>query len=666
MAQLINGKWVYDQNDKFDAMTGKPLGAVAGASTDTQEPDNPNYPPRGTSDYVMPGTNIPFRNEEQASLFGYNGEVAQNAVQNNYASSGFGKSVPVFSADESKSFAAKSGFSGLGKDSQFAGLTSAQATAKATELKKGLLANTSANTSYAYNPQTISGFGKKVGDLKIQLDSLNSSPWDNSNQKRENGQMILNGYTNQLAGLFSSQEDFKSALNNPDLQGALQKFQSLGGNTADIAAKISEAPAGSQDATNTPPKKSTDQSMTQYLGDTSGVDAQQALKDLIPEDSLVQQQIAFQNSIPEKYKDLYFGTPEKAGILQQKIDIEKEKVELLKKKAETDKANANAQVQYNIEKNNADVAIEQATIEQNRQAAKNYMTGALAKLGALNTTGAAPVALATLEQKYQQQSQTLNTKLRFANQQLSIDLNEKVSGVDYKRDEDILSLKSDLSKDKEDVYKEIFKLQNTADKEKFSLISKFQDEFTKRKDAYSKEAKQLAEKNLNEMKSIMKTFDPQRFLKEFGGDIKDNRPKKGDGSGSGSPALTFANFVAGKQKEEQRSLSGKGVKSITPEYLSSLLDSNVSSDLKAVIAGEKSLSTYTPSVQTKVQREMTKLGIKKEMLSTLNNKPSEVDALKEAKQFMKDNPDVEIGDIRQRFLENYPDKATLFKEYFPQ
>jgi len=157
----------------------------------------------------------------------------------------------------------------------------------------------------------------------------------------------------------------------------------------------------------------------------------------------------------------------------------------------------------------------------------------LAKLGALNTTGAAPVALATLEQKYQQQSQTLNTKLRFANQQLNIDLNEKVSGIDYKRDDDILSLKSDLSKSKEDVYKEIFKLQNAADKEKFSLISKFQDEFTKRKDTYSKEAKQLAEKNLNEMKSIMKTFDPQRFLKEFGGDIKDNRPKKGGAGGDG-------------------------------------------------------------------------------------------------------------------------------------
>ena len=663
MATLINGKWVYDQNDKFDVMTGKPLGQVAGASTDPLQ-----YGASGRGEFTENDANNKqvLENSNQNLPTSYKADTPFLYNDNNSGSGFRATSVPTFSADESKGFAAKSGFSGMGKDSQFAGLTSAQATAKAAELKKALLANTSANTSYAYNPQTISGFGKKVGDLKIQLDSLNSSPWDNSNQKRENGQMILNGYTNQLAGLFSSQEDFKSALNNPDLQGALQKFQSLGGNTADIAAKISEAPAGSQEATNTPPEKSTDQSMTQYLGDTSGVDAQKALKDLIPEDSLVQQQIAFQNSIPEKYKDLYFGTPEKVGILQEKIDIEKEKVELLKKKVETDKANVNAQVQYNIEKNNSDVAIEQATIEQNRLQAKNYMTGALAKLGALNTTGAAPVALATLEQKYQQQSQTLNTKLRFANQQLNIDLNEKVSGIDYKRDDDILSLKSDLSKSKEDVYKEIFKLQNAADKEKFSLISKFQDEFTKRKDTYSKEAKQLAEDNLKEQKRLMEKYDTAGFLKEFGGGIIDKRKKAGDGSGPGSPALTFANFVAGKQKEQQRSLSDGGVKSITPEYLSSLLDSNVSSDLKAVISGEKSLSTYTPSVQTKVQREMTKLGIKKEMLSTLNNKPSEVDALKEAKQFMKDNPDVEIGDIKQRFLENYPDKASLFKEYFPQ
>lgn len=552
MATFVNGKWVYSPEDKFDVMTGKPLGAVAGASTDdplaggaSGRGDNPEI--NAYNEQVLSNTNTNTPTTYNANTpFLYNDPNSGSGYR--------ATPVPTLSGDEAKGFASEQGFGGMRREGQFAGLTRSQASAKAAEIKKSLLANTSANTSYSYNPQTISGFGKKIGDLKIQLDSLNASPWDNSNQKRENGQMILNGYTSQLAGLFSSQEDFKSALNNPDLQGALQKFQALGGNTADIAAKISEAPA---DGSTPSPyqeqtSKSTDQSMTQYLGDTSGVDAQQALKDLIPEDALVQQQIAFQNSIPEKYKDLYFGTPEKAGLLQQKIDIEKEKVELLKKKADADIANANAQVQYNIEKNNSDVAIEQATIEQNRQSAKNYMTGALAKLGALNTTGAAPLALATLEQKYQQQSQTLNTKLQFANRQLNIDLNEKVSGIDYKRDDDILSLKNDLSKDKEDVYKEIFKLQNTADKEKFSLISKFQDEFTKRKDMYTKEAKQLAEDNLKEQKRLLEKYDTAKFLKEFGGGVVDNR-KKGNGLDSG-----------GYNKSQLKELADAGLSDITP------------------------------------------------------------------------------------------------------
>jgi hypothetical protein len=442
--------------------------------------------------------------------------------------------VPTLSADESKGFAKSSGFSGLNLDNQFAGLTRAQASAKAAELKKKFQASTSQNTSYTYNPQSISGFNNKINELKLQLDSSNASPWINPQQKSENSQGMIKSYSGELAKFFNSQEELNAAMQDPNSQQALQKYLALGGNVADIASKI----APPQDPNNPQPDGSIPspyqeeangpQSVGDYLGSINDEYSQKALNDLIPEQQVAQAKIAFEQSIPEQYKELYFGSPEKVGLIQQQKAQAEEKIKLLERKAELDKTNAKAQIDLTTQKNNAEMDLEQHTIEENRMAAKNYMTGMLAKLGALNTTGAAPLALATLEQKYQFQSQKLRTTYNFANRQLQVDLNEKVGNIDLKRDEDILSTKSDLSKDEEDVYKEIFKLQNAADSKTFDIISKYTDSFMKQKEKYAKEARDLAEKDLKERQRILEKFDPNAFLKQYG--MTDKRKKAGTGA----------------------------------------------------------------------------------------------------------------------------------------
>lgn len=650
MAKFINGVWVYDENDKFDVTTGKPLGSVQGASTDGPPPRN---------DMTGAGydalSNDPSYNPNAGNMPLTPGATPQSIANQNFNLAGGGSGgryvPPTLSAGEAQNLASPYGFN----PKEFSGMTLSQAMTKINEKKKAIGAQTSQNTSFTYNPQTISGFNDKVNQMKLKVDEANNYAWDHPQQKKDNSQAILKSYGDQLAGLFGSQEEFNQALQNPDMQKSLQQYQAMGGNPSDIASKIAKSsvvsvvgetrnPDGSYNvqysdgvSDNRRYTKNLDgtytsneaQTTDEYLGNLNSPEAQKAYEDLIPEKNLAQQQIAFEQSIPEKFKDLYFGTEEEVGLIKQQQEEHKEKVKLLERRAELDKENARAQANYLIEKNNAEMEIETAEIAQNRLAAKNYMTGMLAKLGALNTTGAAPLALATLEQKYQMQTQKLRTHYKFANQKIQVELNERVNEIGLERDEDILRAKQDLSKSEEEVLKEVFKLQNEADRKTFSIIGKYRDDFSKRKDEYVKEAKSLAEKDLKERQRILEKFNPKAFLAQYG--MTDQRKGKG-GSGSSDVSvpsnLTFDAFIKSKSAGGQKaniaglsvltggkSLGKDAIKNLVPEYIDTLLNSGqISTDLQAVLAGESSLSSYTPTVRTKVQREMTKLGVTKEMI----------------------------------------------------
>lgn len=544
----------------------------------------------------------------------------------------------TLSKAESLAIANEYGLKGLGFDNAFAGNTREQAVAKATKLKQERLANTSMLTSYAFDPKTIAGFKDTFKELKLKIDENNNNTWNDPETKKELNDILIKSYNKKLAGLFNSPEDLKQ----PELQKYLQQYERIGGDINDLSASMATpAPVGPNATGETVPNADgtmpNNQSLDQYLGNLNDPSKQKALESLIPEKEIAQQKIAFEQSIPEKYKEYYFGSEKEIGFLEQQKLQKQEEMKLLDRKAKLDERNAKAQADYLIEKNEAELEVETAQIEQNRLAAKNYMTSVLAKLGALNTSSAAGEAIIVLDQKYQSQSQKLRTAYQFANREIQLGLKEKVDAIQIKRDEDILAIKSDLSKSEEDTWKEIFKLQNTADRETLDIVNKYAVDFRNQTEKYTKEAKEAAEKYAKEFEGIASAYTLGK--------------------------LSFSEFIRTKQTEAQKSFGDAKIQSLVPEFIQNLINSgSISADLEAVINGDAKLSDYTPTVATKIRREMTKLGLTTDMIKAKTGVPDVEEALKQAKEAIDSGADED--EVRQRFLENYPKNATLYKDYF--
>lgn len=480
-------------------------------------------------------TNVPIRNEEVAILQGDYGQDAQSDLYNKTVKSGAIRE-PALDARGSAAMASQYGLLGIA-DKDFVGLTASQATKKAQEIKKSKLAQTSTLTSGAFNPQTISGFGNKFKELKFKVDEINNDPWTNKKEKKNKNEALVKSYTDQFAGLFGSQDEFNNALQNPDFQKTLKQYEQIGGTMSDIASGIGRSPTldivsetpnpdGSynvkySDGTSENRRYSQNadgtytsnpaQTLDEYLGNIDSPAEQKALDSLIPEKAVYQNQIAFEQSIPEQYKALYFGTPDQMGILQQRRIQAEEEVKLLERTAKNDIKNLRAQAEFAIEKNNHEMDIEESKIEENRLSAKNYMTGMLAKLGALQTTGAAPQAIATLEQKYEKQKIETRTAYNMDNKYTELQLNEKIDGVHAERDNNILKTKGDLSKSEEDVWKDVFKYQNDADRKTLDIIETYAGKFRTQKEKYVKESKAAAEKYAKEFGSIISSVDLEGF-----------------------------------------------------------------------------------------------------------------------------------------------------------
>jgi len=500
----------------------------------------------------------------------------------------------TLSAGESSKVAADTGLKGIVKDSAYTGLTMAQAQEKANADKALRQGQVSANTSYTFNPQSISGFNKKFNDMKIGLDTIKNDAFTSSQQKKTDTDSTLRSYTNQFAGLFSTPEEFQSALSgSPEIQKNLQEYQQMGGSLSDIATAI-------QNKTSQPSRNT--QSLDQYLGRMSTPAEQKAYDSLLPEKQAYQDQITFEQSIPNQYKDLYFGTPERMGVLEQQRNLAVEKAQLLETQAQMAKDSAKIQSELLIQKNAQDLAAEEATVEENRMNAKNYVTGMLAKLGALNTTGAAVEGLANLEQKYQRQSQQLKSSYNFRASQIQANLNDTLNEKESAKLDAIYKVKEDLSKSEEEIAKEVFKLETTAQRETFKITDKYLSELRGQKEKYVKEAKAQAEKNAKLHSQLVSNYNLSGLT--FPNYV--NQRQQG-----GEPTTIGGNSIIGGMQVPQGGQTFANPKSLFPDYLQALQGKNISDDLKAVLAGEANLSDFTPTNATKIQRELTKLGIKK-------------------------------------------------------
>lgn len=376
---------------------------------------------------------------------------------------------------------------------------------------------TSQNNSFAFNSETMSGLKKVSDNFQLSLRSTLNQPWTASGTKTDNMTASLASAANGYAQLFNSPQDFQNAYNSsPDVQKSMDAYVKAGGDLNEVATKIQTRIAPYQDNTQTTPD---------YLGQLTGqmndgsVAAIATEKALFPESQLAQQEIARQYQMSNDLAKLYFGDENTIGLLKQKQDIAAENKRLIQVKIDNEQTNARAVADLQIQKNNADVQEQQAEIEQNRLNAKNYMTGMLAKLGALQTTGAAPVAIATLDQKYQQQKQQLDTKLSFANQKIQVDLKNDVNTVQSKGDDLIQKIKEDLSKDQETVFKEVLKSQNDTNAEIYKITQGYVKDFKTQKDKYTAEAKSNSDKYISSFMSLAgKGIDVNKISNLIGSD----------------------------------------------------------------------------------------------------------------------------------------------------
>lgn len=390
---------------------------------------------------------------------------------------------PPISAEEQKLFGRAFGDRG----NEFAGLTRAEAEAKAKEKGQKVNSQLSAYTSYSFNPETVSGAKNIFDGFITKLNDTNNDPFKGKGTKSDITKTLLESTANEFSKLFTNVDQFNSALTgSPDFKSTVDNFIAQGGKIDSITSRIKTPPtiedAGIQDVATYLEKLSPNATPAQ----------KEAYMALIPEKELAQEQIMQLAKIPKEYKDLYFGTPEKLGLLEEKKIQAEEYKKIIDKKAQDAEDNYRAQAQFAIDQNNADLEIETANIEMNRLKAKNYMTGRLAKMGALNTTGASLESLGVLDQKYQQQAQQLSTKVKFKNREIQMKLTESVHDLENTKEEAIYKIQGDLTKDKETVIKEIFKTEQASQKEIFSVMSKYTTALRVQTEKYRVEAEKEA------------------------------------------------------------------------------------------------------------------------------------------------------------------------------
>lgn len=404
--------------------------------------------------------------------------------------------LPRLKANDASRMLKERGLSGFGYDDQLIGLTEDEARYKINELKRGKTDQLSTLTTYSFNPKTLTGAKKTLDTFNFKLKDIMNDSWNSAGTKAELSKGVFESTANEYAKLFNDSKEFDSLYGaNLDFRKNVDAFVKAGGDMNAIRSRIAAPVTNPVVGPNT-------QTTAQYLsmapqaGDTEADRA--ALEELVPERQLMQDEITRIAKIPEQYRDLYFGTPEQTGIYQQKRIEAEERKKLLEKKAKEDIKDLRSMARLAIEKNKADLDIEQAEVEENRLAARNYATGMLAKMGALKTTGAAIEKLGLLEQKYQKQAMELRRTTEFANKEIEVKLVDAVNDIEITRDSDILDLREDVTKTQEDIFKEINKLEQDAASKIYSITEKAASELRSQREKYRKEAKALAEKNAKE------------------------------------------------------------------------------------------------------------------------------------------------------------------------
>lgn len=386
------------------------------------------------------------------------------------------------------------GLTGLIRPEKLVGLSTNEAQKLVREQKVKQQGQVTAGTSAVFNPEITNKTKRAVDNLGFALNDITNSPFDGKQTKLNKTSSLIESTSKQLARLFQTPEDFQQAYNtNLTFKDAIDRFQKAGGKADTITGAIA-VPVTDQPTT---------QTSADYLASMSNPQAnqvaeKQALDELIPEREIAQEEIARQSGMAQELKKLYFGDEQTVGLLAQEKAQAEEEVKINEREEKNEQNSLKSKAKFAIERNKAELRVETAKIEENRLAAKNYMTGYLAKLGALNTTGAAGLAIATLDTKYNIAKQGLETQVKYDNREIELNLVTDVNKVETDTDREILKIQQDLTKTTKQVFKEVNKVQQASDREVYQITASYGSKLRERTAKYTQDIKTNAEKYAKE------------------------------------------------------------------------------------------------------------------------------------------------------------------------
>jgi hypothetical protein len=485
------------------SLPAAPSGRVAGASTDV---------PSGLNAAQLGGASgVGFEDEETQGIIA---DQVNATIQSGGSKSQVGDTI---SSSQAVGLARSFGLEGLVDSSQFAGLTRGEAASRARAEQQKRTQQVSANTSFAFNPETLQRTQRQVDKFGFALDELENDPFEPKEFKDEERQNTIEIASRELGKLFDTPEQLYDAANfNEPMKNALQGFIDKGGSLESIAKNITA-----------PSAVTGNENPASYLSNISNPAAMQeaeemAIDEMMPESEIAQAEIARLGRIPEDLKSLYFGTEKEIGIYQMRQQQSAEEIRIIEEKERDAKSTARDRADLSIDKNKAEAKRQKNQVEENRARAKNYMTARLAKLGALKTTGAAPLAIKTLDAKYDQTVSQIDQAYTFANRNIEISLTEDLNNIENTADSTILKIQEDLTLGAEKMAQEVLKAQQSADKEIYNITEQYARRLRTRTTQYTSDLKKEAEAYAKKYAAAASGGQDKALFTNLGTVTKDN------------------------------------------------------------------------------------------------------------------------------------------------
>lgn len=214
---------------------------------------------------------------------------------------------------------------------------------------------------------------------------------------------------------------------------------------------------------------------------------------LEPERQLLNEQMALEQGWTKEQKDILVGADGKGGMLATQKTEAQATIDALKIQIDNREQRIKDKLKLEIQKNNEELKVIDADLELQQLAAKSSMTGLLAKLGALDTSGAAMGALQNVDAKYDTEQARLRAKVAMANSELKLNAEIAIDDLEGQYDNKVLEINSDLSKSEREIRLDIMKLDYETKKDMLQVKMKWQDAIQTQKDKYEAASKKAAE-----------------------------------------------------------------------------------------------------------------------------------------------------------------------------